>query len=272
MLPATTDSQSNARKKKALENSFSSRLQPQLLRRKMEAEANTTGYVLEVSVDGGGGGGGETKAAAGELTSSGNVDRKASTHPPDDDCCPICFGEFSVTAVACKANCGHWYCGSCILQLWNYSAASGPCKCPMCSSRITNLTPEASFFDQQDLEAREVLQSVQRYNRLYVGGVRGLAQNVVELPLLLKRLVIRMMDPDRRVPMCVDENLLTLTFLIIYDFSPFDFISLNREEAYRLCRFVALAIVVILRLAGLYRRRRLNQRVRAQMAAEALPV
>lgn len=28
--------------------------------------------------------------------------------PPADDCCPICFGDFTIP---CKANCGHWYCG-----------------------------------------------------------------------------------------------------------------------------------------------------------------
>ncbi|KAL8264862.1 hypothetical protein R6Q59_022992 [Mikania micrantha] len=28
--------------------------------------------------------------------------------PPDDDCCPICFDNFSI---ACKTNCGHWFCG-----------------------------------------------------------------------------------------------------------------------------------------------------------------
>uniref|UniRef100_A0A2P2K0S0 Uncharacterized protein MANES_15G143000 n=1 Tax=Rhizophora mucronata TaxID=61149 RepID=A0A2P2K0S0_RHIMU len=32
--------------------------------------------------------------------------------PPLDDCCPICFGTFTVP---CKANCGHWYCGSSFL-------------------------------------------------------------------------------------------------------------------------------------------------------------
>ncbi|CAN1307321.1 E3 ubiquitin-protein ligase RNF170 [Linum perenne] len=99
--------------------------------------------------------------------------------PPVDDCCPICFGEF---AVACKANCGHWYCGGCILQFWNYSAASRPCKCPMCSASITNLDPEASLLNRQEKEVTEVLREVQRYNRLYVGGARGLVQ--VELDTL----------------------------------------------------------------------------------------
>ncbi|CAN1133525.1 E3 ubiquitin-protein ligase RNF170 [Linum perenne] len=215
--------------------------------------------------------GGETKAA-GDLASihSGNVDRKASTSPPVDDCCPICFGEFSV---ACKANCGHWYCGNCILQLWNYSSASRPCKCPMCSSSITNLTPEASFFNQQDSQVLEVLQSVERYNRLYVGGARGLVQKVLESPFLIKKLVIRMMDPDRHVNMYTDSQIIFLILTILHIFTPvLDFIPLSDQGAHMLFHFGSTAIVVILRLIGLYRRRRLNQRVMQMAAAAAQPL
>ena len=33
-----------------------------------------------------------------------------SETPPEDDCCPICFGSFTVP---CRGDCGHWYCGNC---------------------------------------------------------------------------------------------------------------------------------------------------------------
>ena len=35
--------------------------------------------------------------------------KRLSESPPDDDCCPICFGSFTVP---CRSNCGHWYCGN----------------------------------------------------------------------------------------------------------------------------------------------------------------
>lgn len=44
---------------------------------------------------------GESKGGGGEAT-------KENDGPPVDDCCPICFGDFTVP---CKADCGHWYCG-----------------------------------------------------------------------------------------------------------------------------------------------------------------
>ncbi|XVF01210.1 hypothetical protein REPUB_Repub04eG0068400 [Reevesia pubescens] len=127
-----------------------------------------------------------------KVEESGGSKRLSET-PPDDDCCPICFGSFTVP---CRSNCGHWYCGSCILQFWNYSSASKPCKCPMCTRKIVNLMPEASLQQQQDQEVTEVLKSVQRYNLLFIGGARGFVQKVRELPFFIKRMFIGLMDPD----------------------------------------------------------------------------
>lgn len=38
--------------------------------------------------------------------------------PPDDDVCPICFGDFTVP---CKTACGHWYCGEFFGPLLSFS-------------------------------------------------------------------------------------------------------------------------------------------------------
>ncbi|XP_049351889.1 uncharacterized protein LOC125816338 isoform X3 [Solanum verrucosum] len=114
--------------------------------------------------------------------------------PPTDDCCPICFGNF---VVPCRGPCGHWYCGGCILQYWNYGAALQPCNCPMCSRKLTDLTPEASLYSQQDAEVIEVLKKVRKYNRLFIGGTYGLMLKVLGLPFYMKRVFNEMMNPDR---------------------------------------------------------------------------
>lgn len=36
------------------------------------------------------------------------TDKGKQELPPDDDVCPICFGDFTIP---CKTVCGHWYCG-----------------------------------------------------------------------------------------------------------------------------------------------------------------
>lgn len=51
-----------------------------------------------------GGGGHNPKVGGG-----GRAEREV---PPDDDVCPICFGDFTVP---CKSVCGHWYCGGLLL-------------------------------------------------------------------------------------------------------------------------------------------------------------
>ncbi|XP_011001200.1 PREDICTED: armadillo repeat-containing protein 6-like [Populus euphratica] len=178
--------------------------------------------------------------------------------PPLDDCCPICFGTFDVP---CKASCGHWYCGSCILQYWKYSGPSSRCKCPMCSSRISNLTPEASLHGQQGQEVVKVLEDVRRYNHVFVGGVRGLARKVHVVPFLFKRMLEEMMDPDGHNFFLYEKlmRMFAIFLAILYISSPFDFIPLGRIGVVRLFEYMSMLLAVTLRLAGIFRRRRLNQ-------------
>ncbi|KAK8485186.1 hypothetical protein V6N12_005761 [Hibiscus sabdariffa] len=189
--------------------------------------------------------------------------RRLSESPPDDDCCPICFGPFTVP---CRSNCGH----CCILQFWNYSSASQPCKCPMCACKIVNLMPEASLQQQQSSqEVTEVLKSVQRYNLLFLGGVRGFIQKVWELPFLIKRMVQGLMDPDTNDTYLAEIRLFAMLLSIIYRATPFDFIPTGGLGISRVFDCSAIALVLILRLVGMYRRR-LMQRVRRLAAMELL--
>ncbi|XWS39986.1 hypothetical protein CRYUN_Cryun18bG0101500 [Craigia yunnanensis] len=194
--------------------------------------------------------------------------KRLSESPPDDDCCPICFGSFTVP---CRSNCGHWYCGSCILQFWNYSSASKPCKWPMCTCKIVNLMPETSLQQQQqDLEVTEVLKSVQRYNLLFLGGVRGFFQKVRELPFFINRMFQRLMDPDANDTYIAEMRIFAMVLSFIYRATPFDFIPTGRLGIGRVFDFSAITLVLILRLVGIYRRRRLMQRVRRLAAMELL--
>ncbi|KAM7478859.1 hypothetical protein LguiA_027072 [Lonicera macranthoides] len=183
----------------------------------------------------------EEKEEDGDLSSCSEVGemkkkRSSTDTPPTDDCCPICFGSFTV---ACRASCGHWYCelkenvteeGACILQYWNYGAALQPCKCPMCFRQITWLRPEASLYHQQEVEVTDVLKKVQKYNRLFVGGTYGLF----------------------------------LVFLgALYTISPFDFLPTGRMmSAIDIFDYSAIALSFILYFVGLYLRRRRLQNAR----------
>ncbi|KAF8112338.1 hypothetical protein N665_0065s0109 [Sinapis alba] len=195
---------------------------------------------------------------------NGGERKTESETPPDDDCCPICFGSFTVP---CRGDCGHWYCGSCILQYWNYAAVSRPCKCPMCVRHITKLTPEASLQERQEQEVKEVLAKIRRYNRLFVGGLTGFVQ-VQELPLLMKRMVWHMMDPDTNNLYFNEVRIFAMLMSTLYTASEFNFIPTGGFRIVTVFDYGAIAMILILRLVGIYRRRRLAQRVRHVAAAE----
>ncbi|XP_016543331.1 E3 ubiquitin-protein ligase RNF170 isoform X2 [Capsicum annuum] len=112
---------------------------------------------------------------------------------PEDDHCPICFGDFTIP---CRTNCGHWFCATCILQLWNYRSTVQRCKCPICCQLISKLVHEDSLLLQEEEDA-QLLRDIQRYNHLYLGGV---FLKFAALPLLMQKvfgsLMSKLIDPD----------------------------------------------------------------------------
>ncbi|MQL72774.1 hypothetical protein Taro_005104 [Colocasia esculenta] len=94
--------------------------------------------------------------------------------PPENDYCSVCHENFRLP---CQANCSHWFCGECILQVWHHGSALEACKCPICRRLITLLIPSESMQHQRhELEVGRVLGDVERYNRLFGGGSRSLIQ------------------------------------------------------------------------------------------------
>ncbi|XP_048619298.1 E3 ubiquitin-protein ligase RNF170-like isoform X5 [Brassica napus] len=161
--------------------------------------------------------------------------------------------------------------GSCILQYWNYAAVSKPCKCPMCVRHITTLLPEASLQERQEQEVKEVLAKIRRYNRLFVGGLTGFLQKFKELPLLIKRMVWRMMDPDTNSMYFHEVRIFAMLMSTLYTAAEFSFIPTGGFRIVTVFDYGAIAMILILRVVGLYRRRRLAQRVRHIAAAELEP-
>ncbi|MBA0573038.1 hypothetical protein Golob_000333, partial [Gossypium lobatum] len=172
------------------------------------------------------------------------------------------------------STCSHSFlvlAGSCILQFWNYSSASMPCKCPMCACKIVNLMPEASLQQQQDQEVTQVLKSVQRYNLLFVGGALGyIQQKLRQLPFFMKKIFQGLMDPDANDTYIAEMRLFAMVLSIIYRATPFDFLPTGGVGIGRVFDFSAITLVLILRLVGIYRRRRLMQRVRQVATVELL--
>lgn len=206
--------------------------------------------------------GGKTLVTSGdEASTSGERERKLSSMemPPTDDVCPICFGNF---AVPCRAPCGHWYCGSCILQYWNFSAALQPCKCPMCLQCITKLIPEASLYHTHRAETSEVLRNVGDYNRLFVGGISGIMLKFLAIPLYVKRIFREMLNSDRPGVYLHEMRIIALLLGILFSFAPFDFLRIGRGNIINLFDYSASALSCIFYLVGLFLRWKRKRNIR----------
>ncbi|XP_044474554.1 E3 ubiquitin-protein ligase RNF170-like isoform X2 [Mangifera indica] len=103
--------------------------------------------------------------------------------PPEDDLCSICHGNFNVP---CQANCSHWFCGHCIMRLWEHGSTFQTCKCPLCRRRITLLVPtRASELDRHSPSVAHTLQQLETYNRRFGGGSNGLIQMILSAVYML---------------------------------------------------------------------------------------
>ncbi|KAK6915971.1 Zinc finger, C3HC4 RING-type [Dillenia turbinata] len=176
---------------------------------------------------------------------------------PANDCCSICHGTFTIPF---KSQCNHWFCGDCIMLVWHHGAALQPCRCPICRRYITRLTPETSLPHLQDPQAMEVLEKVQKYNRCFVGGLRGFLQRVLDLPVFLVRIIREMMDPDRFGYYFYKVRFLALFLSMLYNTFSFDFIPSGSLGIVKLFDYTAIAMAVTLYLVGIYRNHRRYRR------------
>ncbi|XP_073146507.1 uncharacterized protein [Henckelia pumila] len=140
---------------------------------------------------------------------------------PVDDVCPICFDKFSVP---CRTNCGHWFCAGCIMQFWMYRSSIQQCKCPLCCCIINNLAPETSQIVLPTDDDVEVLKKVRQYNGLSLGGMRGLFQKVLALPLLMSRIFRILIAPDGVRCIYYVMRFLGLLLALLYEMGEYEFI------------------------------------------------
>lgn len=170
--------------------------------------------------------------------------------PPQNDCCSICHDSFTLP---CQANCAHWFCGDCILRVWQHTSALQPCRCPICRRPINLLIP-LDFDRSADPEAQRVLREVANYNRMHGGGSVGIVQRVRDMPLLLRRMVQDLMDPQRALPLVHRTRIIVyLVLLAFYVFSPLDILPEGLLGFVGLFDDFLVMLLVLFHLAAMYR-------------------
>lgn len=178
--------------------------------------------------------------------------------PPANDVCSVCHDSFNLP---CQANCSHWFCGQCILRVWHHGSALQPCKCPICRRFVTLLIPtEATQRQRNDAEASQVLENIEKYNRLFGGGSRSLMQRLRDLPFFIRRLLRELTDPQRSLPLVFRARMIFAMILSgLYVLSPVDLLP---EGVLGLIGFLddfLVLLIVFLHLAAIYRSLLLNR-------------
>jgi len=139
--------------------------------------------------------------------------------------CAICLGE---AEFAVETNCGHVYCGNCLLEVWRRSSALSAIPCPYCRQRITIILPyfsdpEKNSAEPSDVEIRDKIKTdVYTYNRRYSGEPRSVVEQVRDLPMLLRHLVAYLFTGEGLHLAFQLRVYVLAAFCLVYLLSPLD--------------------------------------------------
>ncbi|KAG9482914.1 hypothetical protein GDO78_009063 [Eleutherodactylus coqui] len=96
--------------------------------------------------------------------------------------CPVCL---QTATFPVETNCGHLFCGSCLIEYWKHDPWLGAISCPLCRQKVHMLYNDVSDVQQHDKTSRAVLQDIRQYNNRFSGKPRPLTDYLCDLPLLL---------------------------------------------------------------------------------------
>ncbi|XP_076439961.1 E3 ubiquitin-protein ligase RNF170-like [Babylonia areolata] len=156
--------------------------------------------------------------------------------------CPICLGE---AAYAVETNCGHLYCGLCIITYWQHQNWLGAVPCPSCRTQVTLLLPsfsEAEIAERSD-ESVRILGEINGYNRRFSGEPRPYMDYIRDLPTLLRHAWNEFFTVGGLIFMFRVRVVICVIAAFVYFISPLDIIP---EAAFGILGFLDDVFIVLL--------------------------
>ncbi|XP_019372675.1 PREDICTED: E3 ubiquitin-protein ligase RNF170-like isoform X2 [Gavialis gangeticus] len=135
-----------------------------------------------------------------------------------DMSCPVCLQQATFPI---ETNCGHLFCGACIIAYWRYGSWLGAIRCPICRQTVTLFLP---LFGEDQPDAAQVLQDVSDYNRRFSGQPRSIMERIMDLPTLLRHAFREMFSVGGLFWMFRIRIFLCLVGALLYLASPLDFL------------------------------------------------
>ncbi|XP_040262851.1 E3 ubiquitin-protein ligase RNF170-like [Bufo bufo] len=96
--------------------------------------------------------------------------------------CPVCL---QTATSPVETNCGHLFCGPCLIEYWNHDPWLGAISCPLCRQKVHMLHSDICDAQQHSQTSRAVIQDIRRYNNRFSGKPRPLTDYLYDLPSLL---------------------------------------------------------------------------------------
>ncbi|XP_078441361.1 uncharacterized protein LOC144711291 isoform X2 [Wolffia australiana] len=145
--------------------------------------------------------------------------------------------------------------GECILRVWQHGFALQPCKCPICRRSITLLIPSQTLrYQSHEPGAAQILDQVQRYNRLFGNAPSGFIQRIQDVPFFLQRLARELMEPSRSIPAMIRMRIIVeLVLSMLYILSPIDIIPEGVLGIIGIVDDMFILFIAFLHLSALYR-------------------
>lgn len=85
-----------------------------------------------------------------------------------DFSCPICL---QTVTLPVETNCGHLFCGSCLITYWKHSPWLGAIICPLCRQKVVVLD-NISCEKLHDKPSKQIVHDIRAYNRRFSGQPR----------------------------------------------------------------------------------------------------
>ncbi|XP_058381299.1 E3 ubiquitin-protein ligase RNF170 isoform X1 [Diceros bicornis minor] len=151
--------------------------------------------------------------------------------------CPICLHQASFPV---ETNCGHLFCGTCIIAYWRYGSWLGAISCPICrqtevfsvQSEVLQRTENFQVTllltvfgeDDQSQDVTPLHQDINDYNRRFSGQPRSIMERILDLPTLLRHAFREMFSVGGLFWMFRIRIILCLMGAFFYLISPLDFV------------------------------------------------
>ncbi|XP_078529561.1 E3 ubiquitin-protein ligase RNF170-like [Lissotriton helveticus] len=95
--------------------------------------------------------------------------------------CPICL---QTAVLPVETNCGHLFCGPCLMEYWKHGSWLGAVSCPLCRQKVS-LLHNLFCENQQEKQSRGIAHSIRDYNKRFSGQPRPFTDYIYDLPMLL---------------------------------------------------------------------------------------